>query len=469
MSAERSLQAVKLVDADGNEVGIILDGSVYRLQIQGKVLNPSGTAMGDAGTPVRTDPTGSTAQPVTDNGGSLTIDATSLPLPTGAATEATLVTIDADTGQMLLDIQELLTRFGDNVASPAADTLLARIQEQIDLLTTIDADTSNLDVALSTRATEATLATRASEATLAAADTKLGTIDADTSVLAVPTQDYDTGGGTDTMVMRGIALPASGGNVAGGTATDPLRIDPTDGTQQSVKLYDHNGNALSVQDGVAYPAGNDHLLVGGVHESDGNTYHSRMRDDTTTAALKRIMVEAAIAPGSQITTISGGGAVTEESFTEFLTNATHAEDMVQDGSGGDIIYDYDADGTNDTHLTGLRLTFSANSFNFTGDAFGKANSGLTTGILVRYTVNGGSSRDLATIMFNEDFLRLLEFSISQAGNEDAMAASIIFGGDTVLEAGSGDKVEVLIRDDLTANSFGVFYLTATLYGFEVVP
>ena len=64
---------------------------------------------------------------------------------------------------------------------------------------------------------------------------------------------------------------------------------------------------------------------------------------------------------------------------------------------------------------------------------------------------------------------MLEFSISQAGNEDAMAASIVFGGDTILNPGTGDKVEVLVRDNLTSNNFGVYYLTATLYGFEVTP
>lgn len=50
----------------------------------------SGVEKATAANPLRTDPTGTTAQPVNDAGGSLTVDATSLPLPTGAATEATL-------------------------------------------------------------------------------------------------------------------------------------------------------------------------------------------------------------------------------------------------------------------------------------------------------------------------------------------------------------------------------------------
>ena len=49
--------------------------------------------------------------------------------------------------------------------------------------------------------------------------------------------DYDTaGGGTQNMPMTGLALPASGGAVAGGTATNPLRTDPTGTTTQPVSM-----------------------------------------------------------------------------------------------------------------------------------------------------------------------------------------------------------------------------------------
>lgn len=72
--------------------------------------NNAGTEIGTSGAPVRIDPTGTTAQPVTDNGGSLTVDGTvaatqsgtwnitnisgTISLPTGAATEATLAAIN---------------------------------------------------------------------------------------------------------------------------------------------------------------------------------------------------------------------------------------------------------------------------------------------------------------------------------------------------------------------------------------
>lgn len=48
--------------------------------------------------------------------------------------------------------------------------------------------------------------------------------------------DYDTGGGTQNTTVFGIALPASGGAVAGGTATNPIRTDPTGTTTQPVVI-----------------------------------------------------------------------------------------------------------------------------------------------------------------------------------------------------------------------------------------
>lgn len=46
--------------------------------------------------------------------------------------------------------------------------------------------------------------------------------------------DYDTGGGTVNQGTVGLALPASGGPVAGGTSTNPIRVDPTGTTTQPV-------------------------------------------------------------------------------------------------------------------------------------------------------------------------------------------------------------------------------------------
>jgi hypothetical protein len=47
-----------------------------------------------------------------------------------------------------------------------------------------------------------------------------------------------------------------------------------------------------------------------------------------------------------------------------------------------------------------------------------------------------------------------------------MTGIIQFGGDMVLKAGTGDKIEIVVRDDLTAALLGLHYLTATLYAVK---
>jgi hypothetical protein len=46
--------------------------------------------------------------------------------------------------------------------------------------------------------------------------------------------DFDTGAGSDSVVAIGLLLPASGGAVIGGTASNPIRIDPTGSTPQPI-------------------------------------------------------------------------------------------------------------------------------------------------------------------------------------------------------------------------------------------
>lgn len=124
-------------------------------------------------TALKTDGSGVT-QPVSDAGGSLTVDSPQLP--------AALVS-----GRLPVD--------GSAVTQPVSAASLP----------------------LPTGA--------ATETTLAALNTKTAT---------AKTSDYDTGAGTDTVPMMGIALPASGGAVQGGTATNPVRTDPTGTTAQPI-------------------------------------------------------------------------------------------------------------------------------------------------------------------------------------------------------------------------------------------
>jgi len=87
----------------------------------------------------------------------------------------------------------------------------------------------------------------ATETTLSALNTKTNT---------EITSDYDTGVGTQTMKLVGVALPASGGAVPGGTATAPIRTDPTGTTIQPV-----SATSLPLPAGATTAAKQDILLT----------------------------------------------------------------------------------------------------------------------------------------------------------------------------------------------------------------
>ncbi len=92
-------------------------------------------------------------------------------------------------------------------------------------------------------------------------NTSLGSID--TKLQTAKTADYDTGAGTDTVQMMGVALPKSGGAVAGGTSTDPIRTDPTGTTAQPV-----SASSLPLPAGAATAAKQPALGTAGTPSAD---------------------------------------------------------------------------------------------------------------------------------------------------------------------------------------------------------
>jgi hypothetical protein len=122
------------------------------------------------------------------------------------------------------------------------------------------------------------------------------------------TADYDTGAGTQTLTLFGVALPASGGAVAGGTGTNPLRVDPTGTTAQPVsgtvtanqggtwpvRLQDGLGNAITSTTSALDVNIKSGAGSGGTALADGATFTEGttsltpvggVRDDTTTGTV----------------------------------------------------------------------------------------------------------------------------------------------------------------------------------------
>jgi hypothetical protein len=99
------------------------------------------------------------------------------------------------------------------------------------------------------------------------------------------TADYDSGGGTVNLAMVGVAIPGSGGPVAGATFTNPLRVDPTGTTAQPVS---DGGGSLTVDGTVgltgAIPSGTNNIGdvdVASIAAGDNTVGRVKLTDGTT--------------------------------------------------------------------------------------------------------------------------------------------------------------------------------------------
>lgn len=107
------------------------------------------------------------------------------------------------------------------------------------------------------------------------------------SVAAVTakTLDYDSGAGVDTVPAFGILLPKSGGAVAGGTSTDPVRVDVTGTTTQPVS------GTVTVTGTITANAGTGDFLSVAAHTvnealKEANCIAGQLDDTTPTAATE---------------------------------------------------------------------------------------------------------------------------------------------------------------------------------------
>lgn len=223
------------------------------------LYDADGHPLGSASYPLRTDPTGSTTQP---------ISAASLPLPAGAATESG-------------NLASILIKLADPASQTTLAAVLAKLSSDPATQTTLAALLAKLDVALSTRAVEsggnlAAIAGKdfATQTTLAAIKTKTDGIPSD------PARE----GGKLTTIDSTLASIQSTAGVK--KITDPLpagtntigKVDQGAGGA-SAWLVTGGGGGGSTQvegraaDGAA-PVGNP-VLVGG---QDGTNVQSILTD-----------------------------------------------------------------------------------------------------------------------------------------------------------------------------------------------
>ena len=387
------------------------------------------------------------------------VDVVSSALPTGAATEATLASID---GKDFATETTLLTR-ATEATLLVADGRLTTIDAVLDSIKDTDgikkitdllpAGTNNIgdvDVVSSAlpagAATETTLLTRATEATLLVADGRLTTIDA----------TLDSIKDTDGIKKITDQLPAGTneiGLVAQGTKAAAADGWPT-------VLYDASGNPVSVfLDGAVYRIRSEGLIVGKTKGTGANKEVSVI-DDPDTVATKRLQVEMAVKPGSVIGVTAAAPAAVN-SIVTFLRNGG-SENMLVNGSVTPVSFTFGADATFDIIPTEIRLVLTAATLNWGN--FGKGGSILTNGVVIDAEVDDGVPITLYTLTRNEGFMRMQEANTEFNGASDLILGSIHFSGVERLVAGSTDFVRVTINDDLTAVLRSLNYFTATFYG-----
>jgi hypothetical protein len=401
-----------LVDEVGNKVGIVLDGAIYRLQGQSKIarasdgahINPAteetlSTADGRLttidsvldsikdtdGIKKITDPLPAGTNNIGD------VDVVSSALPQGAATEATLATRATASAQTDgTQKTQVVDSTGDGLEIDGSGR--AAIQDQ-----------PNMDVALSTRATEATLL---------AADGRLTTID---SVL-------DSIKDTDGIKKITDQLPAGTNEI--GKVAQGTKAAAADAWPQYV--VDSSGNIVGV------------VL-------DGSIY--RLQTD----AKGRLQATLLTPTGDPVSFPS----VSESIKNEFVMNGS-SSDLLVDGSTTPVVFEYTADASHDIALQEIRFTLASNSITFGTDYFGAESGPLSNGLLVEVLVASGTV-ELYNLTQNESFVNFsspggFEWVVS---SKDMMTSDYVIGGGLNLRAGTTDKVRVTVRDDLS--SAGVYF------------
>ena len=297
------------------------------------------TVQGAAGmTPLLVNGSGVT-QPVSDAGGSLTVDNAGTFAVQASQAGGWTVALGATDNAVLDDIAASLA--GSLTVDDGGSSLT------VDGTVTANAGTGTFAVSAASLPLPAGAATLAEQQSQTTQLTRLG----------LKYLDYDTGAGTDSAVAFGILLPGNGGSVVGGTSSNPIRTDPTGSTTQPVSgtvtanlgtiggaateasLASLNAKVTAVNTGAvvvttlpALPAGTnnigdvDVLTLPALAAGDNAVGRVKLTDGTDVADILSLMnakpLTVAIVDGSgdQITSFGGGSGGTE--YTEGATDAS---------------------------------------------------------------------------------------------------------------------------------------------------
>lgn len=136
-------------------------------------------------------------------------------------------------------------------------------------------------------------------------------------------------------------------------------------------------------------------------------------------------------------------------------------DLRVDGSSTPVSFIMNPDPTYDIYINTITLVIVANALTFGSDKFAGL-SALTNGVEVSVTTEG-TKKVIFNITKNECFSHMATpggFDLTIT-NKDVIRSTFAFNGAAKLEADSSDKLELIIRDDLSG---GINYFAACAKG-----
>jgi hypothetical protein len=176
-------------------------------------------------------------------------------------------------------------------------------------------------------------------------------------------------------------------------------------------------------------------------------------------------VQADVSGNLKVTTIGADIPPNPAAFVlEFLENGG-SNNMLVDGSVTPVTFSKGPTVANEQwSLREVLLTFTADDFSFDGVSFGP-NSALANGFVLE-VVKDAITTPVFTVLQNEDFLRVPGRTplINNTGPKDVLGASLSFDG-LILNQSVGDQVQIRVRDNLT--SVKLKYLTATMFASRI--
>lgn len=176
----------------------------------------------------------------------------------GTGVDAVPVVAGMDTTATGVQAVGPVAQFDDTDTSTVTENQFAplRITSERLLMTSAAVTSSALPTGASTSAKQDTIIGHVD-----GIEALLATIDADTGVLAAKTADFDTGAGTDTIVLVGLAKPANGGAVIAGTDTNPLIISQPTGSNLSTHIGGFSGSSVGMLGAGAVGAATQRVVL----------------------------------------------------------------------------------------------------------------------------------------------------------------------------------------------------------------